>query len=110
MQAYKFSEMATETKPNTELISLFEKAAIAGNVLTRADKDQIACALYGLFGAQGPIYKLAGWAWPMDSCLPRILVRFNYEPRTFHTYYAPDKTSLRKCLAEKSSILEMIYA
>lgn len=109
MSAYKFSNTATDTKPNTETTRLLEKA-MSGSVLSRKEKDKVAEALYGLFGAQGPTYELHGWAWPMRIHLARTLVSFSYEPMLFHIYYAPDKTSLRKCLVDKHYILEMIYA
>lgn len=104
MYAYKFSKTARETKPSTVITNLLEKAQ-EKKPLTREEKNKIADILYGVSGAQSSTYKLLGWAWPMHDTLKRILVSFNYESRTFHTYYAPDKTSLRKIL---SSINEMI--
>lgn len=106
MNAYKFSSCAREIKPDNELTRLLEKTQ-AGTVLTRDEKDRVANTLYGLFSSHGSTYKLAGWAWNMSMCLPRILVRFDYD-NYFSPYYAPDKTSLRKALL--GPIREMIYA
>jgi len=106
MHAYKFSKIARDTKPDTNTTSLLEKAQ-DGKALTREEKDKITNILYGTCGAQSSTYKLLGWAWPMHETLKRILVAFDYEPGIFHTYYAPDKTSLRRTL---SSISEMIEA
>ena len=112
---YKFSKTAKEaktakeTKPDTDTTRLLEKAQ-DGKALTREEKDKIANILYGTFGAQSSTYKLRGWAWPMHETLKRILVSFDYEPGIFHTYYAPDKTSLRKALSGSGSIHEMIEA
>lgn len=78
--------------------------------LTRAEKDRIAEIMYGVFGAQNSTYKLSGWGWPMylaKQQIRRILVSFTYEPNNYRTYYAPDKTSLRKVL---SSVHQMVYA
>lgn len=106
MVAYKFSGCARDEKPDTDLTRLLEKAQ-SGASLPRDEKDRIANALYGLFGSHSATYKLAGWAWSMSGCLRRILVRFNWD-NTFHPYYAPDKTALRKALT--LPIREMIYA
>jgi hypothetical protein len=106
MTAYKFVPYARETKPDNETTRLLEKAQ-QSEELTREEKDNIADTLYGIFGSHSSTYKLAGWAWYMGNCLPRILVRFNYDTE-FRPYYAPDKTSLRKALHEP--IREMIYA
>jgi hypothetical protein len=103
--AYKFSKTARDTKPNTEITQLLEKAQ-DGAKLTREEKDEIAKILYGTFGAQYSTYKLLGWAWNMDPYLKRILVSFTYEPNKFIAYYAPDKTSLRKVLSPVSELIE----
>jgi hypothetical protein len=104
---YIFSDTAVKVKPSTTTTLILEKA-MNKEPLTRKEKDQIANILYGTFGSQGPIYKLHGWAWNMSSSLKRILVSRKYEPGTFYTYYAPDKTSLRKALG--NDISEMIEA
>jgi len=106
MHAYKFSKMARSEKPVTELTLLLEKAQ-EKKTLTREEKDKISEVLYGIFGSYSSTYKLGGWAWPMANFLKRILVSFTYDPGRFSTYYAPDKTSLRKAL---SSVSEMIEA
>lgn len=105
MSIHKFCATAAAEKPVTSDTILLEKA-MEGRVLTREEKDRVAEILYGSFGAMSSTYKLAGWAWPMSSSLKRILVSFTYA-NTFHPYYAPDKTSLRKVL---SSVDEMIEA
>jgi len=106
MSIYKFVPQARADKPVTEYTILLEKAQ-ARMKLTREEKDKISNILYGVFGCHGPTYKLAGWAWAMSSSLKRILVSFTHDPGHFSTYYAPDKTSLRKVL---SSVSEMIEA
>jgi hypothetical protein len=103
--AYKFVQWDVPPKPENEMTILLEKAQ-DGKELTRAEKDRIANILWGLFGCHDSTYKLAGWAWPMYNCLPRILVRYTYDNR-FEVYYAPDKSSLRKCL---HGVAEMVYA
>lgn len=106
MGAYKFSSCAREEKPDNDLTRLLEKAQ-SGAELARDEKDRIGNILYGLFGSHSATYKLAGWAWSMSGCLHRILVRFIWDD-TFHPYYAPDKTALRKALT--LPIREMVYA
>jgi len=109
MQPYKFCDTATETKPDTATTRLLEKV-LGGSVLSRTEADNVAEILYGIFSPHSNTYRLLGWAWPMACCLPRILVGFGYEPGVFRTYYAPDKTSLRKAITDRHRILEMIYA
>ena len=109
MQAYKFASTATATKPDNNITRLLEKAIRKEN-LSREEKDKIANLLYGIWGSKGPIYRLAGWAWNMKDCLPRILVLFAWSDG-FHIFYAPDKTSLRKLLTETNGVIvEMLYA
>ena len=102
---YKFSETAKSDKPNTTTTALLEKA-MKTKRLTREEKNKIAEILYGAFSPHNTIYKLGGWAWNMRDYLKRILVSYKYEPGTFHTYYAPDKTSLRKVLTSVSEMIE----
>ena len=104
MFAYKFVEWDVPPKPDNDRTRLLEKAQDGGE-LTRKEKDEIADILWGLFGAMSSTYKLGGYAWPMNDCLKRILVRHTYNSY-FDTYYAPDKTSLRKCLF---NVAEMVY-
>lgn len=107
MAAYKFVTGDVGEKPDTDITRLLEKAQDGDN-LTRDERDRIAGLLYGLFGSHSSTYKLHGWAWDMHTYLRRILVRFNYDGGRFETYYAPDKTSLRKAL--RTPIKEMVYA
>ena len=109
MQAYKFASTATATKPDNDITRLLEKA-IRKEKLSREEKDRIANILYGLFSGYGATYRLAGWAWYMADCLPRILVSNTWSPQQFDAYYAPDKTSLRKALRGLLPVNEMIYA
>lgn len=102
--AYKFVTWEVPPKPDNETTQLLEKAQ-DGQPLTRTERDQIADILWGTFGSHSSTYKLQGWAWPMSKCLKRILVRHTYD-NYFTPYFAPDKTSLRKCLY---SISEMVY-
>lgn len=106
MIAYKFSECAQSVKPDNDITRLLEKA-MRKEPLNREEKDRVGNLLYGTFGSQAGTYKLAGWAWNLRSCLRRILVQFRWGV-TFHPYYAPDKTALRKALT--LPICEMIYA
>lgn len=106
MEAYRFVSHAKEEKPDNDTTKLLEKAQ-SGEALTREEKDRIAEILWGTFGSHSSTYKLAGWAWPMRDCLPRILVNHGWDNH-FIPYYAPDKTSLRKALP--LPIQEMIYA
>ena len=106
MEAYRFVPYARAEKPDDDTTRLLEKA-IRGESLNRQEKDRIGEILYGLFGSHGPTYKLAGWAWNMASCLPRILVQYKYD-RCFWPHYAPDKTALRKALI--LPIEQMVYA
>lgn len=103
MQAYKFASTATATKPDTDRTRLLEKA-IRMEKLSREEKDRI-----GYF-SNDATYRLAGWAWYMADCLPRILVSNTWRPQQFDAYYAPDKTSLRKALRGLLPVNEMIYA
>lgn len=106
MSAFIFSCCAKEEKPDNETTRLLEKTE-AGKALTREEKDRVADILYGTFSNHSATYRLAGWAWPMARCLPRILVNFTWDNH-FIPYHAPDKTSLRKALL--GPIREMIYA
>ncbi len=109
MEAYKFASTATATKPDNNITRLLEKA-IRKEKLSREEKNKIANLLYGILGSNGHTYRLAGWAWYMADCLPRILVSFTWNHQQFDTYYAPDKTSLRKVLRGLLPVNEMIYA
>lgn len=100
-RAFKFSTTAREVKPNTEYTCLLE--SYGERELSRQEKNQIA-AITACRGS----YKLLGWEWPMWTVLPRFLVSMNYDTGTFHTYYAPDKTSLRLFL--RSGVKEIITA
>lgn len=95
MKPYKFSECARPTKPQNKITDLFEKC-IAGQSLTRIEKDRIAELCYSTFGSQFAGYKLAGWKWTLYDCFPEFIVEFTYG--CLQSYFAPDKTSLRKCL------------
>ena len=106
MAAYRFVSHAKEKKPDNDITRLLEKAQ-SGEALIREEKDRIAGILWGLFGGHSSTYKLAGWAWPMRDCLPRILVNYRWDNH-FEIYHAPDKTSLRKALS--LPIREMVYA
>jgi hypothetical protein len=101
VRPFKFSTSATEIKPDTQQTCLLE--SYGENDLTRAAKNQIS----NITSCRGS-YKLSGWEWPMWTVLPRFLVSMNYDPGTFHTYYAPDKTSLRFHLRGK--VREIITA
>jgi hypothetical protein len=93
-----------EKKPETDNTRLLEK--VWSKVpLSREEKDRVASILYGTFSSHTSTYKLMGWAWVMSYSLKRILVSFTYDEGVFRTFYAPDKTSLRKVL---SSVAEMI--
>lgn len=105
MFAYKFSSTAMAEKPDNELTRLLEKAQDY-DALSREEKDRIANILWGIFGSHSSTYRLAGWAWGMSTCLRRILVRHTYDSH-FSIYFAPDKTSLQKCLHQ---VKEMVYA
>lgn len=109
MNCYRFSPNATANPPEGNHIDLLDKA-FTDQPLTREEKDGIADWLYGTFGAHGPTYKLSGWAWPMAQArqLRRVLVSFKDSPDTFHAYFVPDKTSLRRAL-NRSDIVEMLY-
>ena len=106
MVAYKFSECAQPVKPDNDITRLLEKA-MRGESLDREEKDRIGNLFYGIFGSQSATYKLAGWAWNLSGSLRRILVSYR-GANTFHPYYAPDKTALRKALT--LPIREMLYA
>lgn len=109
MNAYKFAhhENVPTSPPKTPITELLDKA-FSDTPLTREEKDRIAEILYGTCGSGGASYKLSGWQWFMPPArqIKRILVSFNYERGTFRTYYAPDKTSLKKVL---SNVSEMVY-
>jgi hypothetical protein len=110
MTPYKFSkaERVPETPPDTEYTRLILKAD-TDEKLTRDEKDSLAKLFYGTFGCGSGTYRLAGWAYPIYGLkqIHRILVSCRHSPDTFKSYYAPDKTSLRKAL---NGISEMIYA
>lgn len=112
MNAYKFAFHANvpAQPPETENTKLLDKA-FGDEPLTREEKDRIAQVLYGIFGANGPSYRLSGWCWPMSQAkqVKRILVSNRHEPDRFRAYYAPDKSSLRKAI-KVDSPKEMIYA
>ena len=104
MEIYKFSKTASEKKPNTEITNLLERAMKKEN-LCREEKDRIVEVLYGTFGSQSHSYKLGGWKWNMSYCLKEYWVRFKYGQ--IQSFYAPDKTSLRKVLKNIDKIVEV---
>jgi hypothetical protein len=99
---YRFTATASATEPTGRVIDLYHKLR-QGEKLGKAEKEELADRLYGTFGAQGATYKLAGWAYDFSDYLPRFIVR-QYD--TWRTYYAPNKTSLRKALYGR---IEEIY-
>ena len=94
--AYKFSKYAADQKPDTDTTRFIEKVQ-TGACLSRNEKDRIAEICYGIFGSGFAGYKLHGWLWNIDKVLNEYIVEFSYGG--FQSYYAPDKTSLRKVLS-----------
>jgi len=80
--------------PVHPMFSLYRKSK-SGAKLTRNEKDTIACRLYGIGGANGPVFKCGGFAANFSDHLPRFLV---HQHGSWRAYYAPDRTSLRKAL------------
>ncbi len=94
--AYRFSKSATDQKPDTDTTRFIEKIQ-TGTCLSREEKDRIAQICYGIFGSGFAGYKLHGWLWNIDKVLNEYIVEFSYGG--FQSYRTPDKTSLRKALA-----------
>lgn len=110
LNCYKFSSTATPVPPETDITRLLDKA-FTKELLTQQEKVDVARALFGVFGAHGDTYRLAGWAWPMRTApqFRRILVAFDHNPDEFRAFYAPNKSSLRLALSTSDEIEEMIY-
>jgi len=104
MNISKFSETAHTEKPDTETTRLLERV-MQDDKLNRQEKNKLADILYGTFSPHSPVYRLHGWAWYMQSYLPRFLVSFNYG-KEFNPYYAHDKTALRKVLHSVAEIVK----
>ena len=94
--AYKFSKCAANQKPDTDTTRFIEKVQ-TGACLSRNGKDRIAKICYGIFGSGFAGYKLHGWLWNIDKVLNEYIVEFSYG--SFQSYYAPDRTSLRKAIS-----------
>lgn len=99
--AYKFAHHANvkDVPPENEITRLFDKA-FGDEPLTREEMDAIAERMHGTFGC-GNLYKSAGWCWPLYRAkqMQRLLVTRKYDDGRFHTYYAPDRESLKKAIA-----------
>lgn len=111
--AYKFAHHDRVPAEPPEVDPAIDKA-FGDDPLTREEKDRLARICFGLFGAGSAIYRRGGWAWPLwlAKQIRRILVREPHEG-VWRTYYAPDKTSLRRALSGRGcgySKTEMIYA
>jgi hypothetical protein len=110
MEAYVFCETAVKEKPivSTQLLEKaigMDKTSLP-TLLTRDEKNQLMSLLYGTFSNHSPLYKLLGWCWDMRSCLRRYLVSFHHDRNIFHTYFAPDKTSIQATLSNVAEIVE----
>lgn len=105
MNAYKFSSSARTEAPDMPIL----EKAFSSKPLNREEKNKVANLLYGIFGAQGPTYRLLGWAWDMTQAeqMRRILV--NVKHYGWQEYFAPDKTSLRRACPHAKWFKEMIY-
>jgi hypothetical protein len=91
--------------PIDRMFQLYGKA-LKKKKLSREEKDYVANRLYGISGCGSSLYKTMGFQANFFQVFPRILVNIKYYG--WQTYYAPDKTSLRKAIPEQ--IIEMIYA
>lgn len=65
----------------------------------------------GIFGQdlllQDGVYKYLGWIYDLKPYLKKYLVQDKYYPRTWLSYYAPNKTMLREVLRTKEKIMEL---
>jgi len=95
MNAYRFSDTASDVKPETDTTRFLEKV-MQGGKFTRQEKDRLAQIFYGVFGCNGTIYKYMGWAWPMRAYLQEFIVDRQYHGLKSH--WALDKTSLRNSI------------
>lgn len=87
-----------------ELMRLVEKANTEDR-LTREEKDRLVEIYYGLLH-RSSLEQLKGLKQVRE-----IRVRFEWSPGTFSTFYAPDKTSLRRYLSPGGvSVVGMDYA
>lgn len=93
MTAYKFSNTAVKTKPDTKVTRFVERVQ-SGTKLTREDKNAIVNLCYGTLGSQFAGLKYLGWKWSLTSVLNEYIVEFTYG--RYESFFAPDKTSLRK--------------
>jgi hypothetical protein len=107
---FQFTEHSNLPKgsacPVSPMFQLYGKA-VAGQELTREEKDLVAERLYGAGAIGGSMYKLGGFAAPFSQVAKRILV--NSEHYGWTAYYAFDKMSLRKALKGLCTIIEMHY-
>jgi hypothetical protein len=104
MKPYKFSKTASEQSPKTDR-TLFLESIEKGTVLSRDQKDSLAEIFYGVCGSGFAGYKLSGWCWDMSNLLPEYIVEFSYGG--FQSYFAGDKTALRKTLGNIKRIIEV---
>ena len=106
MNVYKFSETATDVKPDTEITRFLEKV-MQGGAFSRQEKDRLTEILYDTFGCRDTTYKLMGWAWPMREHLQEFIVDSRYYG--LKSYWALDKTSLRKSLKCIGKIRRILF-
>jgi len=104
MNVYKFSETATDVKPDTE-ITRFLRGHAGGTLTVR--KRQLT-EFFMTPRCRDTTYKLMGWAWPMREHLQEFIVD---SVLRLKSYWALDKTSLRKSLkcigkSEESCLLK----
>lgn len=112
-QCYRFvnHRNVPENPPETTITKVLDKA-FTDDPLTNDEKILVCKTLYGLFGTNSSVYKIAGWAWPMYHAkqMRAILVSFEHDESTYRAYSAPDKLSLLSALNQTRPVFQMIYA
>ncbi len=101
---YKFNPNVG-AKPCSKRTELFEKAG-RGEALNREEKDLLACYCYGLFGSTFAGVRLGGWIWSISENLQEYIVES--KDGVLSSYFAADKTSLRKALREVGTTITRI--
>lgn len=56
---------------------------------------------------QDGVFKYLGWIYDFKPYLKKYLVQDKHYPRTWLSYYAPNKTMLREVLQTKEKIIEV---
>jgi hypothetical protein len=106
-EPYQFAfhnRVATTPPKGGSMVEVFNRLK-NGEKLSRSEKNDVFHQLQG----NGPIYRVAGWAFPFMQFMKRYLVKSMYNNH-WEEIWAFDKTCIRSSFYTKEAIQEIIEA